>query len=372
MKNLLKAVFAITIASSVLAGVFSACSTPSSDNGSSDNSSYSNDSSRGNTIVEVSTDFSGFEEQSSTENSSENSSENSYTGLAFSRNQNGGYSVSWDEISTAETLSIPSVYNGLPVNAIAEGGFCDNSFIRTVVIPDSVTEICESAFANCCEISSLTIGSGVTSIGSGAFGSCRKITSLSLPRGLTDIGENAFLDCRSTQSIVVASGNARYKSEGNCLIETATKTILFGCKNSVIPSDGSVTVIGADAFRYCEGLSTLSIPSCVTDIGERAFYQCSDLSRIVLPEGIPSIGDYTFADCRSLSSITIPASVNSIGTGAFYNCEYLSSATFANANGWVVSAEKDASSGVSLNLSDPVANARYLIDQFKEFYWKRG
>ena len=52
----------------------------------------------------------------------------------------------------------------------------------------------------------------------------------------------------SIKSITVEEGNPIYHSAGNCLIETATKKLVLGSDNSVIPNDGSVTSIGMDAF----------------------------------------------------------------------------------------------------------------------------
>ena len=36
----------------------------------------------------------------------------------------------------------------------------------------------------------------------------------------------------------------------------------------------SVTSIGKEAFYYCRGLPSVTIPNSVTSIGERAFYYC--------------------------------------------------------------------------------------------------
>ena len=35
-----------------------------------------------------------------------------------------------------------------------------------------------------------------------------------------------------------------------------------------------VTEIGKEAFRYCTGLTSVTIPNSVTSIGEKAFYNC--------------------------------------------------------------------------------------------------
>lgn len=61
----------------------------------------------------------------------------------------------------------------------------------------------------------------------------------------------------------------------NCLIETKSKTLIAGCKNSIIPDDGSVTSIGEYAFDQCGWLGYFTIPKSVTFIEKYAFTYCN-------------------------------------------------------------------------------------------------
>jgi hypothetical protein len=76
----------------------------------------------------------------------------------------------------------------------------------------------------------------------------------------------------------------------NCLIETASKTLLLGFKDAVIPDDGSVTVIGRAAFAHTEGITGLIVPECVEEIGINAFYQCKDLGYLVIGSNVKTLG----------------------------------------------------------------------------------
>jgi hypothetical protein len=107
-------------------------------------------------------------------------------------------------------------------------------------------------------------------------------------------------------SITVESGNKVYHSAGNCLIETESKTLIAGCKNSTIPTDGSVTSIGDYAFYDCDGLTDIAIPDSVTSIGYAAFYDCDNLTSVTFDENsqLTSIGDWAFDGCDKLTSIT--------------------------------------------------------------------
>ena len=188
------------------------------------------------------------------------------------------------------------------------------------------TSIGERAFEDCTSLESITIPDSVTSIGYHAFYSCDSLTSVTIGDGVTSIGGGAFSGCDSLESIIVDEGNAVYHSDGNCIIETGSKTLIVGSKTSIIPSDGSVTSIGSGAFRSCS-LTSITIPDSVTSIGVQAFYYCTSLTSITIPDSVTSIGNYAFYSCDSLTSITIGDGVTSIGYGAFYNCSSLTSVT---------------------------------------------
>ena len=113
----------------------------------------------------------------------------------------------------------------------------------------------------------------------------------------------------------------------------------------------SVTSIGDYAFRYCSGLTSVTIPNSVTSIGGSAFDGCSGLAELkveegnatydsrdncnaiietetnelivgckstVIPNSVTSIGGSAFSGCSGLTSVIIPNSVTSIGGYAFY------------------------------------------------------
>lgn len=80
----------------------------------------------------------------------------------------------------------------------------------------------------------------------------------------------------------------------------------------------SVTSIGKDAFCYCSGLTSVSIPNSVTSIGESAFLCCSSLTSITIPESVTSIGYVAFYGCTSLTEITCLAeNVPEMGSSVF-------------------------------------------------------
>ena len=101
-----------------------------------------------------------------------------------------------------------------------------------------------------------------------------------------------------------------------------------GLTTVTIPN--SVTSIGSNAFSYCTGMTTVTIGNSVTSIGSRAFGDCTGLTTVTIPNSVTSIGGSAFEDCTGLTSVTIPNSVTSIGVSAFYGCTGLTSVTIPN------------------------------------------
>ena len=274
------------------------------------------------------------------------------------------------------------------ITSIGNYAFYNCIGLSSIVIPKSLTKIGSQAFRGCTGLSSIIVESEntiydsrdncnaiistsdnnlilgcentaipntVTSISSYAFYGCDELTGITIPQSITSLTPSSFYCCKNLVSITVESGNSKYDSRDNCnaIIETSSNSLIFGCKNTTIPS--TVTSIGQFAFQYCLGLESISIPNSVTNIDEYAFlhcsglldfdlgnsinsisrgmfYGCSELTKVIIPENITSIGAEAFQKCTKLLSVVIPSSVTSIGSYAFSNCDNLTSVTVLNEN----------------------------------------
>lgn len=130
---------------------------------------------------------------------------------------------------------------------------------------------------------------------------------LVFPKDMTDIDDEFYMALGITddiETIEVEEGNPYYHSAGNCLIETQTKTLVLGCKNSVIPDDGSVTKIGKCAFNGCQALKRIEIPESVTELGYMSFAY-TGLEEVVIPEDLAEIAPHSFSLNRYLEKIVV-------------------------------------------------------------------
>ena len=220
-------------------------------------------------------------------------------------------------VGTETELTLPSY-----ITQIYQNAFRDCNSLTNIIIPDSVTNIGDFAFYGCAGLTSIVFPDSVKNIGSCAFFDCTGLTSITIGKGVTSIGISAFSKCRELTSISVVEGNTKYHCAGNCLIETESKTLVFGCKTSVIPTDGSVTSIGVRAFDMCSDLTSIIIPDSVTSIDNYAFDGCTSLTSITIGNGVTSIGEEAFWECTGLTSITFNGTIeewNAISKGAYWN-----------------------------------------------------
>ncbi len=211
-----------------------------------------------------------------------------------------------DNVTTIEEMAFAGcsglTYLEIPesVEYIGDTAF-GGTGLKTMNIPDSVTETGDGLFYECRELENVRLPDGLTEIGYEMFRGCTALKEITIPAGVTLIEYWAFEECPGLEKIEVAAGNATYHSTGNCIIETETKTLIAGCKRSVIPDDGSVTSIGRFAFSCCSGLTCVTIPDSVTIIDEYAFYGCEELEKIWIPETTTEIGEDVFCDCENLT-----------------------------------------------------------------------
>ena len=174
--------------------------------------------------------------------------------------------------------------------------------LKTLIIPDNITEIDQYAFKGCCGITSVVIPNGITSIGSNAFQGCSGLTSVTIPNSVTSIGGFAFANCPNIMKVDIPN---------------------------------NVTSIGEYAFSGCIGLQSISLPKSIStpitviddsdpwmtiifgpierkvyNIGSGALGACKNVEDVYCyAEDIPYMGNEVFRDAYvEYATLHVPAS----------------------------------------------------------------
>ncbi|MCD7728622.1 MAG: leucine-rich repeat protein [Clostridia bacterium] len=142
----------------------------------------------------------------STSTSAEN--EETTESLDYSLNSDNTYTVTGIGTVTSSKVEIPDTYNGLPVTAVADNAFANNTVIVIIIIGKNVTSVGNNAFYGCTAVNSINFGTNVASIGESAFSGCSSLESVSIPANVKTIGKNAFENCVKL-IVVVISGNTQ-------------------------------------------------------------------------------------------------------------------------------------------------------------------
>lgn len=159
------------------------------------------------------------------------------------------------------------------------------SISNTYVIKDGTRIIADDSFSFNSNLKSITIPNSVTDIGASAFNSCSSLSSVVIPQGVRRIWNGAFAFCSSLDSINMLDG---------------------------------VTSIGASSFVFCTSLTSITLPSSIKHIEAGAFGSCTALKSVEMQKGIESIGQGAFSLCYSLNSVTCKAiEIPQIDTNVF-------------------------------------------------------
>ena len=84
----------------------------------------------------------------------------------------------------------------------------------------------------------------------------------------------------------------------------------WNIKELTFSATSPLTAIPSNAFQYCSGITSVTLPSNVTTIDYYAFQGCSAMEYVVLPSKLESVSYYAFGDCTSLYDVMNPSKLN--------------------------------------------------------------
>ena len=282
------------------------------------------------------------------------------------------------DCSSLRRISLPS-----SLEEVKQDAFINCTLLDSVFIPKQVKKIHNNIFAGCTRLSSIIvdaenatyhsncngivnrvdslliaacnatfINSDIKKLDNGCFRGVN-VRSVKLSQSIEELDMNAFSDYANIDSLSVASENPYYMSpEGsNVILTKDEKSLIMGCRTSIIPKgieyieDGAfygrysnsllklpdgLKEIGEGAFAECNKINSIILPSSVSSIGCHAFARCNRIVEIIIPEGAKTIKDYAFENCEQLANIYLPSSIETIGLSAFENCHKLSGTNIPN------------------------------------------
>lgn len=250
-------------------------------------------------------------------------------GFIFGESSTGSYQY-YDGSTSGGRFGIPDSIKEVTVlgGTLRYGAFSNCKFIEKITLPEEgILTIPGNAFYNCNSLRSLNIPNSVTEFGYHAFQRINCLEELNVPSGLTNIASYAFFETKINK-VIISDVDAWCGIEftdvrSNPLYETGAKLYLNGEEiNGEIAISSDVEVIPFAAFYGCEKITSVKLPSSVTDISKCAFYGCTGLRSIEFNEGLVYIAPNAF-EGAGIKTAVFPSTLKSIGTSAFSNCENL-------------------------------------------------
>ena len=195
------------------------------------------------------------------------------------------------DLSEAETPHVPeSQFDGAKTDNAA-------SFLRTVILPESVETIESYAFRD------------------------TYIENFSFPQSCTKIGEEAFYNSHIKEAVL---SNDLEELGDNNYPNTGYNGVFGSCHQLEKVSLGNkIKSINSYNFSDCTTLKEVIMPDCLNGIYKGAFYNCCSLKLNELPQNIQYIGANSFQNCSGITSVVLPRSVTTLGASAFSGCDQL-------------------------------------------------
>lgn len=197
----------------------------------------------------------------------------------------------------------------------------EDSGIRQLTVPQTVTKIGYSAFSGCTQLTAITLPAGLRELGSEAFKGCTALTGVALPDSLTVLGHGAFWNCSALTAVEFPAGITPPSwSSSSGMLRNCTSL-----RSVKLPK--TVSSLGDYFFAGCTALERIVLPDSVTEIGSNLFNGCTALADVTLSTNLQAIPENTFYGCVSLQKLVAPYAVTKIGKTAFANCTSLTALT---------------------------------------------
>ena len=168
----------------------------------------------------------------------------------------------YTQVRVPETVN----YKGAQLTVNEMEPLCfENSQVKTVALPGSITVLPQGAFMRCSMLQHIDFSSTLQEIGPQAFAYCKQLQEVSIPSTVQKIGPEAFFFCEKITTVSVPEGITE-------LPTTPGKAV--------------------GVFMCCSMLQSVQLPSTLQTMGKGCFTNCWKLKEVRgLHEGIKMDGE---------------------------------------------------------------------------------
>lgn len=210
------------------------------------------------------------------------------------------------------------------VVSIGQYAFNNCQGLEEVIFPSTTRQIYQNAFSGT-GLKTVTIPEGVEEIEGGIFSDCPNLTVLNWNARNCDLGWCVLWNHRKFPQ----SGYVKEVHFGEN-VERIPGNILASCDSLVtVTTCGSVSKVGEEAFDGTQWYDNQ--PDGLLYIDNALYDYKGQMDRptaIIVKEGTESITGTAFRSCNYLTDITIPSTLKSIGDYAFGGCSALGHVTW--------------------------------------------
>lgn len=272
-------------------------------------------------------------------------------------------------------LVVPETVFGIKVKGIEAKAFEGQSWLSSIIIPESISTIGERSFSNCDNLTEIT-ATGVTTVPKYAFSNCYCLDKVHMPKlekvnsyafyhtgaldglpfeNLTNISSNSFtgtnvvyLHLDSAESIgtgafsscnqlveaylpkIISENCATYVFQNCRSIEKVMLGSEFDCLpgymfwgSDLVKADFLPDILYSDpeAFGYCNSLAYVYMPSLL-ETGEMMFEHSENLRTVILPK-VKNIFTGTFWGCMNLTTVEFSDDLTNLDSNIFKDCDSL-------------------------------------------------
>ena len=215
---------------------------------------------------------------------------------------------------TAVAIEVPSKVQiegtEYTINTIMDAAFKNNTALKSVILPKSITGLGRCAFANCTSLEKIIINGNL----SDATKQSIELSSIADYRN-----ESIFLNAgkNSSNFVVIFGDDVTVVPAYLFATRSSFSDNLYACVTEIVFGK-NVKSIGKFAFYDCFRLSKVSFNDSIVNIDEGAFRHAWALEEVRLPKSITGLGELAFHDCIGLKKLYIGGNA-SIGYSCFRN-----------------------------------------------------